>query len=185
MKGMRLILAVPAVLLFSGGCGDGQAVLEPAAPEAALHGNAPESRALAGNPRILASGEFIAVVDFTTLTFTPQGNHCILVVEGQLIFSGTLEGVGSGTTTARVFATCEEVLANPPGTFRDVFRFEGVFVGTVDGEPAQADFVYQGRAEAGGRIDARIHISGGLQGVLHADAQLAVGGSYEGFVIRR
>jgi hypothetical protein len=189
MKATRLIgTAATAVLFgFIGGCADGGAVLEPVAgavlvPAAA----AAESAAQAGNPRILASGEFVPEPDFANATLTPQGNHCIVQVDGVLIFFGTLDGVASGTSTARVFATCAELaLPGSLNDFRSVFRSEGVFTGTVDGAPAEANFVYQGRSDVGGQVDARVHFSGGLQGVLHVDAEVAEGGSYEGFVIRR
>jgi hypothetical protein len=181
MKATRLIGTAATAILFTlaGGCADGGAVLEPAAP-------ASESRAQAGNPRILAAGEFVPEPDFANATLIPQGNHCIVQIDGVLIFNGTLQGLASGTSTVRIFAACPEVeLPGSLADYRSVFRSEGVFVGTVDGAPAEADFVYQGRSEVGGRVDARIHFSGGLQGVLHVDAEVAEGGSYEGFVIRR
>jgi hypothetical protein len=181
MKATRLIGTAATAILFTlaGGCADGGAVLEPAAP-------ASESRAQAGNPRILAAGEFVPEPDFANATLIPQGNHCIVQIDGVLIFNGTLQGLASGTSTVRIFAACAEVeLPGSLADYRSVFRSEGVFVGTVDGAPAEADFVYQGRSEVGGRVDARIHFSSGLQGVLHVDAEVAEGGSYEGFVIRR
>jgi hypothetical protein len=184
MKGTHPIVAVAVAVLFGSGCGDGRAVVDPGASETALRGSLSEAPALAGLPTP-AAGEFQAEVDFGTLTYHSQGNHCIVQVEGSLSFTGTLVGDAPGMTTARIFASCEEVLANPPGTFPDVFRSELEFDGTVNGLPAQASMVYHGRAAAGGQIDARILLSDGLQGVLHADAQLAVGGSYTGFVIMR
>jgi hypothetical protein len=181
MKATRLIGTVATAVLFGfvGGCADGGAVLEPAA-------HAAESRAQAGNPRIQAAGAFVSQPDFDNATLTPQGNHCIVQIDGVLMFFGTLEGTASGTSTVRIFATCAELeLPGSLDDFRSVFRSEGVFLGAVDGAPAEADFVYQGRSDVGGRVDARVHFSGGLQGVLHVDAEVAEGGSYEGFVIRR
>jgi hypothetical protein len=139
--------------------------------------------AAAGSPRILAQGPFDAIIDPATFNLTPQGNHCILEVDGTLVFSGTLVGEARGTTQARIFASCDEVAVNPPGTFRDVFTSELHFTGTVDGVPASADITYQGAVEEGGGIRAQIRLSRGLQGVLQADAVVAVGGSYTGFVI--
>jgi hypothetical protein len=178
--------AMAALVGLVGGCVDGGSVLEPAAPAAALHGKAPVTPAQAGNPRILASGEFVSGVDFGNATLTAQGNHCIVRVDGEVEFFGTLEGSATGTSTVRVFATCAEVESTGSlDAFRTNFHSEGVFTGTVDGAPAEADFTYQGRSEVGGRINARIRFSGGLQGVLHVDARIAEGGTYDGFVIRR
>lgn len=182
MKRTHLVTTAAAMVLLGSACGDARTVLDPATSELALRGPSPHAASAAPAP---ATGEFDAIVDFETLSATPVGRNCLLEVEGQLVFSGALEGVAPGRTTARVFASCPDVLANPPGTFADVFKSELEFDGTVNGEPAQAGLVYQGKSEAGGRIEARIRLSGGLRGVLHTDAQLAVGGSYEGFVIVR
>ena len=43
-------------------------------------------------------------MDFSTLTLTPRGKNCRLVVSGALVFSGSIEGTATGTTTALVFA---------------------------------------------------------------------------------
>ena len=82
-----------------------------------------------------------------------------------------------------VFAPCEEVATTPPGTYRDVFRSELEFTGTVDGEPASAKVLYQGGVEPGGEIDAHLIFSRGVAGVLDADARVAVGGDYRGTVV--
>ena len=47
----------------------------------------------------------------------------------------------------------EQVATTPPGTFRDRFRSELVFEGTVDGEPASAKLLYAGRVQQGGPAD--------------------------------
>jgi hypothetical protein len=188
MKATRLVGAATTAVLFGfgGGCTDGGTVLEPAAPAASVQSPPPQGPAPRGNPRILASGVFVSVPDFVNATLTPQGNHCIVEIGGELTFFGTLEGGATGTSTVRVFAACSEV--ELPGALEavlNVFRSEGVFDGTVDGEQVRADFVYQGRAEEGGRVQARFHFSGGLQGVLHVEGEAGRGGTYEGFVIRR
>ena len=177
MKRLHL-LALSATLLTGAGCADGPAALEPTAPEL-------QYLSTAAGPPIAASGTFDAVVDFSTLTLTPRGSNCLLEVAGQLVFSGTIEGTAAGTTSALVFASCPEVGSNPPGTFADVFKSDLEFTGTVDGESAQASVLYQGRAQPGGRIDARILFSRGVAGVLDAEAQLAVGGSYSGSLVVR
>jgi hypothetical protein len=187
MKGMRLIVAVAtSTLVGLGGCAEGGTVLEPATPMAFVGSSPPGAPGHRGNPRILASGAFVSSGGLANATLTPQGNHCVGEVAGELYFSGTLEGTGTGTSTVRFFATCQEVeLSESLDDIRTVFRSEGVFVGTVNGTPVEADFVYQGRSELGGRIDARLNFSGCLQGVLHVDGLVAQGATYEGFVIRR
>jgi hypothetical protein len=178
MKRTHLVVSAVAALV-SISCVDGPDLLDPAASAVALHGT--ETSALAGP--VAASGEFAAIVDFTTLTLTPRGENCLLQVDGQLVFSGTIEGVATGTTTALVLATCAEVASAPPGTHRDVFKSELEFDGTVSGVPATAAMIYQGRVQEGGRIEGRILASNGLAGVLQADAQVAVGGSYSGSIV--
>jgi hypothetical protein len=123
------------------------------------------------------------VVDFSTLSLTPRGRNCRLVVDGMLVFSGSIEGTATGTTTALIFAPCSEVAVTPPGTYRDVFTSELHFVGTVNGEPAESDALYQGVTEVGGTIDGHLHFSNGVAGVLDVDAIVAVGGSYEGSLV--
>lgn len=172
MKSMHLTAAAAALLIW-GGCADAGAPLNPAAPELARSAGAP----------IEVSGEFTAAVDFTTLTLTPRGSNCLLVVDGRLVFSGTIEGTATGTTSALVFAPCSEVAVTPPGTFRDVFTSKLEFEGTVDGEPARAGVLYQGGVQPGGQIEGRIILSRGVQGVLEVDSRVAVGGSYRGSVV--
>jgi hypothetical protein len=175
------LLASAAVVLVSIGCADGQGVTDATAPAVALEAGATESSNLMGP--VEATGEYDAIVDFTTLTLTPRGRNCLLRVDGQLVFSGTIEGAATGTTTALVFATCSEVATTPPGTYPDVFKSELAFQGTIAGVPAEGDMMYQGRSQEGGRIEGRIIGSRGIAGVLEVDAQLAVGGSYSGSLV--
>ena len=180
MKGLHLL--APAVALLAGvGCADGPAALALTAPELSLHGS-PGDPSVSAAP-VATSGEFDALVDFSTLTLTPRGRNCLLVVDGQLVFSGTIEGTATGTTSALVFAPCSDVSTSPPGTFRDVFRSELEFEGTVDGAPAQGRMLYQGGVREGGRIEGRVLLSRGISGALEVDAQVAVGGSYSGSVV--
>lgn len=174
MKDMRIILLGTASLVPIG-CADG--ALGPIAPEAARWNHA----AVAGPTEV--SGTYAAVVDFATLTLAPRGENCLLVVDGKLVFSGMIEGTAVGTTTALVFGPCSEVGVTPPGTFRDVFTSELHFVGTVDGDPAEADVLYQGSVQVGGAVEARLLLSNGVAGVLDVDAFVAAGGSYEGAVV--
>ena len=135
--------------------------------------------------RLPANGVFTADVDFTTLTLTPVGNNCVLEVEGQLFFTGTLEGAASGKTRAFVLASCADVAVNPPGTFKDVFRSTLEFTGMVNGIPTFADITYQGTTEVGGSIKALMLLSNGLKGNLKVEAIVVLGGTYEGFIIDR
>lgn len=147
------------------------------APDAALRHQA----AVAGPTEV--SGTYEAVVDFSTLVLTPTGRNCRLVVDGMLVFSGAVKGTATGTTTALVFARCSEVATTPPVTFRDVFTSELHFPGTVNGEPAEADGLYQGITQVGGAIEGGVHFSNGVAGVLDVDAVVAVGGSYDGALV--
>lgn len=183
MKRTHFVTVLAATVLLGSACGDARTPLDPATTELSLSGGAAAQAASAAAAPTAATGDFQAILDFETLTATPAGGNCVLEVDGELVFSGTLEGIAPGRSTARVFAPCPDVLANPPGTFPDVFKSEADFDGTVNGEPAQASLVYQGTTEPGGQIDARIRLSGGLHGVSRVDAQLGVGGSYDGFVI--
>jgi len=132
---------------------------------------------------VRASGTFDVLLDLGTLRLQPVGNRCVLTVSGTLTFSGTLQGTAAATTTAFEDASCEEVMANPPGTFADVFSSSGAFTGTVDRRPVSADLVYAGRTAVGGSIDAIMRFTGDLTGVLHVDATLGVGGSYRGVLV--
>jgi hypothetical protein len=170
-----LLLATMSLTVLA--CGD--TALEPMAP------NAEPSFAAAAAGPVDVSGTYQAVVDFSTLTLTPRGRNCRLVVDGMLVLSGTIEGTATGTTTALVFAPCSEVATTPPGTYRDVFTSELHFVGTVDGEPAEADGLYQGTTQVGGAIEGHLHFFNGVAGVLDVDAIVAVGGSYEGTLVVR
>ena len=148
----------------------------------------PDAAQAASAGQVDAAGAFTAVVDFPSLVTRDVGNSkCEFQVDGTLTFNGTLEGVASGTTTALIDAPCPEALSNPPGTFRDVFRFEGDFAGTVDGVPATGDLSYAGVTRPGGSIDANIrlradHAKAELRTV---DAQIGLGGTYRGVAVTK
>ena len=178
---MLRLTATGLTLLIVGACADARDPSGPADLDLARDGSA--QRPARAAQRVPATGSFEALVDFSTLTLTPRGRTCLLVVNGPLVFSGTITGVANGTTSALVFAPCEQVATTPPGTFRDVFRSELVFEGTVDGKPARARVLYTGGVEPGGSIDARLIFSRGIRGSLEADAVVAVGGTYRGAVV--
>ena len=136
-----------------------------------------------------AWGAFTAEVFFNTLVPRPVGNSkCEFVVQGRLTFSGTLNGVAEGTTTALIEAPCADAL-NPAnlGVFRDVFRFKGTFSGTVAGVPANGDLSYAGVTRPGGSIDANIKLrADGTNATLHTvTARLGVGGIYHGVAVTK
>ena len=181
MKTFQLISTAVALLTISG-CADARGVLGPTDPALEEQGQASQVSTPAAR-RVATSGHFDALVDFSTLTLTPRGRNCLLQVKGQLVFSGTIEGTATGTTSALVFAPCSQVATSPPGTFRDVFKSELRFEGTVDGEPARANVLYMGRVQPGGQIEGRLVFSNGVAGRLEVDAQVAVGGEYRGSVV--
>ena len=177
MRILRLAATAAAALFTVGGCGDGRAVLGPADPSLSTQAQSSAAR------QVQASGTFAALVDFLTLTLTPRGRNCLLTVTGQLVFSGTIQGAATGQTSALVFAPCAAVATTPPGTFRDVFKSELSFEGTIGGTPARANVLYMGGVEPGGDIDGRLVFSNGAAGKLDVDARVAVGGSYSGSVV--
>ncbi|HEX6068213.1 MAG TPA: hypothetical protein VFZ18_00270 [Longimicrobiaceae bacterium] len=182
---MRRTHAVAAALalVMSTGCADAGVGGNPLAPDLAL-GRSSEREARTAR-RIPASGEFQTFVDFSTLTLTPRGRNCRLEVDGEVLFTGTIEGTGSGHTSALVFAPCADVAAAPPGTYPDVFRSRIEVEVSVDGQPATARMIYQGRSAPGGAIDGRFLLQGGVRGALKVEARIAVGGTYEGTVVVR
>lgn len=142
----------------------------------------PEASKGAGNGKAMkADGAFTVGADVTFgAPESVKGDKCKLTVNGTLHFTGDLEGPAVGTTTAVVFATCEEVGAAPPGTYFDVFTFKGDFDGTVFGEDTTGTLTYAGVTQAGGDIKARIKLRGDAWAVLRAKAQVLVGGDYTG-----
>ena len=181
MNILRLV-ATGTALLIVGGCADGRDMLGPTAPALSAQGQPSELRASAAR-RIQTSGHFDAIVDFSTLTLTPRGRNCLLRVNGQLVFTGTIEGTAIGQTTALVLAPCSDVATSPPGSYPDVFRSELAFEGTVDGEPVRANVLYMGQVQPGGQIAGRLILSKGVQGRLQVEARVAVGGEYRGSVV--
>jgi hypothetical protein len=131
-----------------------------------------------------ASGDFGAALDFTSIRLQPVGTRCLLTVNGTLTFSGTLKGTATGTTAALEDATCPDVAANPPGTFADLFRFSGIFSGTIDGRATEAKIAYVGRTAPGGSIEAVMLFSDGFTGVLGVRATVGVGGTYRGLIVQ-
>lgn len=132
-------------------------------------------------PPHAAAGDFAVAVDFRTASFEDVGPRvCRVSIGGTLTFTGTLAGPADGTISALVLAPCSDAASNPPGTFPDVFRFEGAFAGTVDDAPATGALTYAGVTRVGGAIDATVRLSGSARAALRADAVAGVGGTYAG-----
>jgi hypothetical protein len=179
---IRRIVSVGSVVFIVFGCADGRDTILPTAPSR-MAASQSVGAAASADGQVQTSGAFDALVDFSTVTLTPRGSNCLLTVQGRLVFHGTIEGTANGTTSALEFAPCSEVATNPPGTFPDVFKFVGVFDGTVAGEPAHANLRYMGRVQVGGAIDGRFIFSNGVAGRLDVESRVAVGGTYDGSVV--
>lgn len=129
------------------------------------------------------TGTFAAAVDFPSLQLKAgRGDTCVLTVNGRLTFDGNMIGEADGTTIALVAAPCTDVATTPPGTYPDVFQFQGRFKGTIGDKPVTTELTYAGLTRTGGEIDALITLKGKASGLLRADAQVAVGGTYSGWV---
>lgn len=173
---VRVVFSGTALLLVCA-CSEGRDVLQPTDPSVMAQDRA--SAASAAMP-IQTSGHFDAIVDFSTVTFTPRGSNCLLQVSGRLVFTGTIQGTANGRTSALEFAPCDQVEVNPPGTFEDVFKSVAVFDGTVNGQPAHSNLLYMGRVQIGGAIAGRFVFSNGVSGELDVNSIVAVGGDYQG-----
>ena len=152
------------------------------AASAMLLGALGASSPLRAGDVVRAQGEFTVAIDFATLSLTPVDEHCLIVVEGVVDFSGTLDGIATARTRALAAASCEEVAELPPGAYEDVFTSAFEFAGKVAGRPVVADIVYRGETAIGGDIDATFVLGDGLRGVLAVDATVAVGGTYAGLL---
>lgn len=167
--------------LIRGAAATGLAMVGLLVPSTAAAATAPHAAETPRGGALPAEGYFVASVDFTSLQARDvRGNKCEFTVNGTLTFSGTLEGTANGVTTALIFAPCADALASPPGSYFDVFEFEGHFTGEVLDDPASGPLRYAGVTRVGGEIDALIILSGDARALLRADAQVAVGGTYHG-----
>ncbi len=136
---------------------------------------------VAAAPARPAAGDVTVAVAFPTAVFQDVGPRvCRVSIDGTLTFTGTLTGTATGALTAIVLAPCSQAQSTPPGTSRDVFRFEGTFTGTVDGTPTTGALSYAGVTRVGGVIGATVLLSGPTRAVLRADAVAGVGGTYAG-----
>lgn len=171
------VLSMVALMFSSGGTA-----------AAAVTPPAPDTAQVASARPVDAAGAFTALADFSSLTTRDVGTRtCEFQVHGTLDFSGTVQGAVSGTTTALIHAPCAEALSNPPGTFRDVFRFEGAFSGTVEGVPVTGDLSYAGVTRPGGSIEAAIILRAdqAKAELRTVDARIGLGGTYRGVAVTR
>lgn len=137
--------------------------------------------ALAGG-LIRAKGNFTVDIDFSTFSLRPVDENCLLTVEAEVNFTGTLAGIATARTRALALASCDVVASQPPGAYADVFTSAFEFAGKVDGRPVVADFTYRGDTAVGGVIEALLIPSNGLRGRLHVDGIVAAGGAYSGYL---
>lgn len=136
---------------------------------------------LAAASPIQAEGSFTTLIDFGTLSATPVGRNCELKAALRLEFEGTLAGSAEGQLRVLVLASCPDVFASPPGTFRDVFRASLTFTGTVDGRYSTAAIAYGGVTEPGGAVKGLLRVdSETARGALKVTAQAGAGGFYSG-----
>lgn len=121
-----------------------------------------------------ASGTFDIALDPTTLQVEPvRGDKCELTGTSTLTLLGTVAGTAQGTSTVIIFAPCSAATTAPPGTYFDLFDFEGAFGGTVHGAAATGTITYSGVTRPGGDINnALMKLRGDAWATLHADAGL-------------
>jgi hypothetical protein len=124
------------------------------------------------------AGSFAALIESPFVVRDLPGGRCEVTVGGRLRFEGTLQGDAVGSTTARILSPCEELDLTDPD-FRDAFRFDGTFTGTVAGQAVMAPLTYAGVTSPGGTINARIHLGTTPPLVLQTqEAKVGVGGKY-------
>lgn len=149
-------VAVGAVGAMAGGAQADPAVQAGPAPAAAV---AP------------ASGTFDIALDAVLGVEPVRGDRCELTATSTLTLSGTVEGSAQGTSTVVIFAPCPQATSAPPGTYFDLFSFDGAFSGTVEGAAATGTISYSGVTRPGGEINnALMQLRGGVWATLRADA---------------
>lgn len=135
------------------------------------------------------SGTFVTTLDPASLTATPRGSGCLVTAEGVLAFTGDLTGSADAVTEALVRSSCDQVVVNPPGAFPDVFRSDLVLTGTLDGQAVTLAGRWVGTTAEGGAIDSVLVVRGEtadgqpVHGALQVDAQVGVGGTWQGRVV--
>lgn len=129
-----------------------------------------------------AEGHFLTEIDPSSIELKDlPGNRCEFSVNATATFTGTLSGQADGRTTAIIFTTCENAGSNPPGTFRDIFGFDGEFVGTVAGAATAGPLAYAGVTAPGGDVMAGVHFDGeDTWALLRAEGTVAGGSDYSG-----
>lgn len=95
--------------------------------------------------------------------------------------SGTLSGSLEIDYRILVYGPCEV----PPviGKYDEEWVAHGTFTGTIDGSATSGSLTYTARVRAGGDVEGRILLGGGLNGKLAVSAIFGVGKlSYHGWV---
>jgi hypothetical protein len=98
------------------------------------------------------------------------GGSCIVDLRQAYDVSGTLTGSIEVDYRIVVYGPCEV----PPvlGKYDEEWIAYGAFAGTFDGSPASGSLIYTAQVRAGGDVEGRIVLGGGL------DAELAVSGNF-------
>ncbi len=86
--------------------------------------------------------------------------QCLLEGNLELAVTGTLDGTAAGPIWILVEAACQEVAANPPGTFADRLVADLMFTGTMAGRSGTAKLTYLGQTQAGGMVNGVMGVAG-------------------------
>lgn len=98
------------------------------------------------------------------------GGNCVVDLAQAYAISGTLSGSLEIDYRILVYGPCEV----PPviGKYDEEWIAHGMFTGTINGSAASGSLTYTAQVRAGGAVEGRILIGGGL------DGELAVSGNF-------
>ncbi len=125
-----------------------------------------------------ASGTF-QVASAVPTSVQQVGENCLIELDAQFNFQGTLEG----SFTAH-FRIVHHAPCGQPGP--ETFEAQGTYQGSVAGAPGTFDFNFQGGIDAQGNAQGQLVIQRGtggltnLHGMLTLTGQAGVGGTYVG-----
>lgn len=142
-----------------------------------LQNDQPPPPPLAG-PSQQASGTF-QVASAVPTSVQQVGENCLIELDAQFNFQGTLEGFFTAHFRIVHHAPCGQ-----PGP--ETFQAQGTYQGTVAGAAGTFDFNFQGGIDAQGNAQGQLVIQQGtggltnLRGMLTLTGQAGVGGTYVG-----
>ena len=98
------------------------------------------------------------------------GGNCVVDLRQAYDISGTLSGSLEIDYRILVYGPCE----TPPviGKYDEEWIVHGTFTGTINGPAASGSLTYTAQVQAGGDVEGRILLGGGL------DGELAVSGNF-------